>query len=78
MDINVFCKISGISDSDSKVLKRKFFGIKKSYKDWHAEISISFNVPRNLSKQFIDDASPIHLSGSLNSKREDKKQKNKI
>jgi len=74
MDINVFCKISGINDSDSKVLKRKFFGIEKSYKNWYAEISTSFNVPRNLSKQFIEDTQPI-VSVRLNSKIEDKKIK---
>lgn len=74
MDINVFCKISGINDSDSKVLKRKFFGIKKPYKNWYAEISISFNVPRNLSKQFVE-TTLSKVVNRVNSKKEDKAKK---
>lgn len=78
MNIEYFCVISGLAQSDRQLLIKKFKTEEKTYGEWFELISKNFTIPKNVSNIFeknqskIKNEKNIRKNGKIKSKKSNK------
>jgi len=52
MNVEYFCIISGVSESNRLNLIKKYGNSKKTYSEWFESLKKNFTIPKNMDKFF--------------------------